>query len=58
MVLGVQASTLSRSKDHYMWEDQRVVIMKGPFKGYHGLIKAQCEDGVNVDLDAKLALSG
>ncbi len=55
---GVQASTLSRSKDRYVWEDQRVVIVKGPFKGYHGLVKAQCEDGVDVDLDAKLASSG
>jgi len=57
-VSGVQASTLSRSKDRYVWEDQQVVIVKGPFKGYHGLIKAQCKDGVDVDLDAKLASSG
>ena len=55
---GVQASTLSRSKHRCVWEDQRVVVVKGPFKGYHGLVKAQYEDGVDVELDAKLASSG
>lgn len=51
---GIQAPTLSRSKHRGVWEDQRVVVAKGPLKGYHGLVKAQYEDGVNVELDAKL----
>jgi hypothetical protein len=46
------------SKHRYVWEGQRVVIRKGPFKGYHGLVKVQYEDGVDVELDAKLASSG
>jgi hypothetical protein len=57
-VSGVQAPMLSRSKDSNVWEDKRVVITKGPFKGYRGLVKAQYEDGVDVDLDAKLASFG
>lgn len=52
---GVQAPTLFRSKHRSVWEDQRVVVGKGPLKGYHGLVKAQYEDGVDVELDAKLA---
>ena len=55
---GVQAPTLSMSKHRAVWEDQRIVITRGPFKGYHGLVKAQYEDGVDVELDAKLASSG
>lgn len=55
---GVQASMLPRSKYRNVWEDQRVVVTKGPFKGYHGLIKVQYEDGVDIDLDAKLASFG
>jgi hypothetical protein len=57
-VSSVQASTLSRSKQRSVWEGQRVVVTKGPFKGYHGLVKIQYEDGVDVELDAKLASSG
>ena len=41
-----------------MWEGQRVVVTKGPLKGYRGLVKVQDEDGVDVELDAKLASSG
>ena len=52
---GVQAPTLSRSKQRCVWEDKRVVVTKGPFKGYHGVVKAQYEGGVDVELDAKLA---
>jgi hypothetical protein len=49
---------LPRSKYRNVWEDQRVVVTKGPFKGYHGLVKVQYEDGVDIDLDAKLASFG
>lgn len=54
-VSGVQASTFFGSKQRWVWEDQRVVIARGPLKGYHGLVKAQYDDGVDVELDAKLA---
>jgi hypothetical protein len=57
-VSSVQASTLSRSKHRSVWEGQRVVVAKGPFKGYHGLVKVQYDNGVDVELDAKLASSG
>lgn len=55
---GVQAPTLSRSKHSNVWQDKRVVITRGPFKSYRGLVKAQHENGVDVDLEAKMALSG
>jgi hypothetical protein len=35
-----------------------VVVTKGAFKWYHGLVKGQYEDGIDVELDAKLALFG
>ena len=54
----IQAFMLSRSRHRGVWEGQRVVVTKGPLKGYHGLVKAQYEDGVDVELDAKLASSG
>jgi hypothetical protein len=57
-VSSIQASMLSGSRHRGVLEDQRVVVTKGPLKGYHGLIKAQYEDGVDVELDAKLASSG
>lgn len=57
-VSGVQAPMLPRSKPNDVWENKRVVIKSGAFKGYHGLVKAQWEDGVDVDLDAKLASFG
>ena len=41
-----------------VWEGQRVVVTKGPFKGYHGLVRAEDGDGVDVDLDARLAATG
>ena len=55
---GVQAPTLFRSKYRSVWEGQRVVVSKGPLKGYHGLVKAEYEGGVDVELDARLASSG
>ena len=55
---GIQGSTLSRSRDRGVWEDQRIVVRRGPFKGYHGLVKAQYEGSVIVELDARLASSG
>ena len=55
---GVQASTLSSSKHSCVWEEQRVVVTKGPFKGYRGLVKAQYDNGVNVELDARQASFG
>ena len=54
----IQASMLSGSRHRGVWEDQRVVVTKGPLKGYHSLVKAQYKDGVDVELDAKLASSG
>lgn len=57
-VSGLQAPTLPRSKTTNVWENVRVSITDGPFKGYHGLVKTQCEDGVDVELDARLASSG
>lgn len=35
-----------------------MVVTKGAFKGYHGLVKGQYEDGIDVELDAKLASFG
>jgi hypothetical protein len=53
-VSSIQAPMLSGPRRRGMWENQRVVVQKGPLKGYHGLVKAQYEDGVDVELDAKL----
>jgi hypothetical protein len=57
-VSAVQASTLSNSRQRRVWEGQRVVVTKGPLKGYRGLVKDQNEDGLDVELDARIASSG
>lgn len=57
-VSSVQATTLPQPTHRRVWEGQRVVVTGGPFKGYHGLVRAEDADGVDVDLDARLAASG
>ena len=34
------------------------MITRGSLKGYHGLVKAEDRNGVDVELDAKVALHG
>ncbi|KAH9016003.1 hypothetical protein EDB85DRAFT_1898417 [Lactarius pseudohatsudake] len=58
MVSGVQAAALHRSEHRRIWEGKRVMITKGSLKGYHGLVKAEDPNGVDVELDAKIASHG
>ncbi|KAH9047109.1 hypothetical protein EDB84DRAFT_1435148, partial [Lactarius hengduanensis] len=37
---------------------KRVMITKGSLKGYHGLVKAEDPNGVDIELDAKVASHG
>ncbi|KAI9451648.1 hypothetical protein F5148DRAFT_1152424 [Russula earlei] len=39
-VLGVQTMALPEPKRNGVWEGQRISIIRGPLKGYHGLVKA------------------
>ncbi|KAH9033066.1 hypothetical protein EDB85DRAFT_2145105 [Lactarius pseudohatsudake] len=57
-VSGVQAAALHRSEHRRIWEGKRVMITKGSLKGYHGLVKAEDPNGVDVELDAKIASHG
>ena len=57
-VLGVQAAALPKPKQDHVWGGQRILITRGPFKGYHGLVKSENRDGVEVELDAKLTSHG
>lgn len=57
-VSGVQAATLPKPIHRDVWVGQRVVITRGHFKGYHGLVKVQDASHVEVELDARLAASG
>jgi len=41
-----------------VWAGQRILITKGPLKGYRGLIKAEDNNSVEVELDAKLVSHG
>ncbi|KAI9456797.1 hypothetical protein F5148DRAFT_1151272 [Russula earlei] len=41
-----------------VWEGRRVSIIRGPLKGYHGLVKADDGSSVDVELDAKLMSHG
>lgn len=38
----------------HIWEGWQVVVIKGSFKGYCGLVKAEDLDSVNIELDARL----
>ncbi|KAI9437480.1 hypothetical protein H4582DRAFT_2057849 [Lactarius indigo] len=58
MVSGVQAVTLPKTEHRCIWEGKRVMITRGSFKGYRGLVKAEDPIGVYVELDAKVALHG
>ncbi|KAH9984228.1 hypothetical protein BJV77DRAFT_966311 [Russula vinacea] len=55
VVLGVQATPLPRPMHCHIWEGWQVVVIKGSFKGYCGLVKAEDLDSVNIELDARLA---
>ncbi|KAH9021944.1 hypothetical protein EDB85DRAFT_2152037 [Lactarius pseudohatsudake] len=57
-VSGVQAAALHRSEHRRIWEGKRVMITKGSLKGYHGLVKAEDPNGVDIELDAKVASHG
>ena len=55
MVSGVQAVALLKTENHNVWEGKRIRITRGPFKGYHGLVKNEDLHGVGVELDAKVS---
>lgn len=55
MVSGVQAAALPKTEHRRIWEGKRIRITRGPFKGYHGLVKSEDLHGVGVELDAKLS---
>ncbi|KAI9430618.1 hypothetical protein H4582DRAFT_2063633 [Lactarius indigo] len=57
-VSGVQAAALHKSEHRRIWEGKRVMITKGSLKGYHGLVKAEDSNGIDVELDAKVASHG
>ena len=54
MVSGVQGAALPKPVHNRVWEGQRVSIIKGPLKGYRGLVKAEGRDDFDIELDAKL----
>ncbi|KAH9018902.1 hypothetical protein EDB84DRAFT_1442272 [Lactarius hengduanensis] len=54
----VQAATLPKTEQRRIWEGKRVIITRGSLKGYRGLVKAEDLIGVQVELDAKVALHG
>ncbi|KAI9433768.1 hypothetical protein F5148DRAFT_1154871 [Russula earlei] len=49
---------LPKPERNGIWEGWRVSIIRGPLKGYHGLVKADDGSSVNVELDAKLMSHG
>ncbi|KAF8257515.1 hypothetical protein EI94DRAFT_1708913 [Lactarius quietus] len=53
MVSGVQAVALPTTEHRRIWEGKRIVITRGSFKGYHGLVRAEDLHIVDVELDAK-----
>ena len=55
MVSGVQAAALPKPVHNRVWEGRRVSIIKGPLKGYRGLVKAERRDDFDIELDAKLS---
>ncbi|KAI9432811.1 hypothetical protein F5148DRAFT_1154969, partial [Russula earlei] len=57
-VSGVQTTALPKPKRNGIWEGRRVSIIRGPLKGYHGLIKADDGSSVDIELDAKLMSHG
>ncbi|KAI9431447.1 hypothetical protein F5148DRAFT_1155098 [Russula earlei] len=57
-VLGVQTTALPKHEHNGVWEGRRVSIIRGPLKGYHGLVKADDGSSVDVELDAKLMSHG
>ncbi|KAH9033428.1 hypothetical protein EDB85DRAFT_2145022 [Lactarius pseudohatsudake] len=50
--------SLTKSEHRRIWEGKRVMITKGSLKGYHGLVKAEDPNGVDIELDAKVASHG
>ena len=60
MVSGVQAAALPKAETehHRIWEGKRIIIIRGFFKGYHGLVKTEDLHGVGVELDAKISSYG
>lgn len=54
-VSGVQAVALPKTEHRRIWEGKRIMITRGPLKGYHGLVKTEDPNGVDVELDAKVA---
>ncbi|KAI9510621.1 hypothetical protein F5148DRAFT_1147409 [Russula earlei] len=57
-VLGIQNMALPKPKHNSIWEGQRVSIIRGPLKGYYGLVKADNRSSVDIELDAKLMSHG
>ena len=57
-VSGVQDTTLPKPIHWDVWAGKWVVITRGHFKGYHGLVKVQDASHIKVELDARLAASG
>ena len=49
---------MPKPEHNRVWEGQRVSIIRGPLKGYNGLVKAEDRNGVDIELDAKLASYG
>ena len=60
MVSGVQAAALPKAETEHrrIWEGKRIMIIRGSFKGYHGLVKTEDFRGVGVELDAKISSYG
>jgi hypothetical protein len=54
VVSGVQAAALPKTTHCCIWEGKRIQIIRGPLKGYHGLVKTEDLHGVSVELDAKV----
>ncbi|KAI9437346.1 hypothetical protein F5148DRAFT_1154417, partial [Russula earlei] len=54
----VQTTALPKPERNGVWEGRRVSIIRGPLKGYHGLVKADDGSSVDVELDAKLMSHG
>jgi transcription elongation factor len=57
-VSGVQDVALPKTEHHRIWEGKRVMITRGALKGYHGLVKTEDPNGVDIELDAKIASQG
>ncbi|KAI9437392.1 hypothetical protein F5148DRAFT_1154378 [Russula earlei] len=57
-VSGIQTTALPKPERNGIWEGRRVSIIRGPLKGYHGLIKADDGSSVDIELDAKLMSHG